>query len=147
PTGITVADAKAKLSAAGLTAGFDAKGGKPSKQDLEFKTTGAQDPPGGSKATRGKTVTVSIYQKFETASPTPTAVASPTATVALGTMPDLTGLTLDQAVVRLPTGMRIGSYEGGDKPPRPELANTIYGQTPAPGAKINLKKPAVVTVK
>jgi beta-lactam-binding protein with PASTA domain len=147
PANVTVAEAKATLSAAGLTAGFDARGGKPSKQDLEFKTTGAQDPPGGSKAKRGSTVTVSIYQKFETASPTPTAAASPTATVALGTMPDLTGLTLDQAVARLPAGMRIGSYEGGDKPPKPELANTIFGQTPAPGAKINSKKPPVVTVK
>jgi len=148
PSGLSVAEAKAKLSAAGLTPAFDAKGGKPGSKDLEFKTTGAQDPPGGSKAKRGSTVTVSIYQKYETAaSPTPTVAPSPTPAVALGTMPDLTGLTLEQAVARLPAGMRIGSYEGGDKPPKPELANRVFAQTPAAGTKIDLKRPPLVTVK
>jgi beta-lactam-binding protein with PASTA domain len=146
PAGLTVPEAKAKLPE-GLTAGFDAKGGKPSKKDLEFKTTGAQDPPAGSKAKRGSTVTISIYQKYETASPTPTAAPSPTAAVALGTMPDLTGLTLEQAVARLPAGMRVSSYEGGDKPPKPELAYTVFAQTPAAGTKIDLKKPPLATVK
>jgi hypothetical protein len=43
--------------------------------------------------------------------------------------------------------MRVSSYEGGDKPPKPELAYTVFGQTPAAGAKIDLKKLSVVTVK
>ncbi len=150
PAGVTVAEAKATLSAAGLAAGFNAKGGKPTVQDLEFKTTGAQDVPGGSKAKRGATVTVSIYQKYDAtaaASPTPPTSPPPPPTPASGTMPDLTGLTLEQAVARLPAGMRIGSVEMGDKPPKPELALRIFGQTPAPGTKIDLKIPPAVTVK
>jgi beta-lactam-binding protein with PASTA domain len=148
PSGATVAEAKATLSAVGLTAGFNAKGGKPGSKDLEFKTTGTLDPPAGSKAKRGSTVTVSIFQKYETtASSTPTATALPAATPALGTMPDLIGLTLDQAVARLPAGMRIGSVDAGTKPPKPELANTVFAQTPTAGAKVDLKRPPAVTVK
>jgi hypothetical protein len=62
-------------------------------------------------------------------------------------MPDLTGMTLEQAIAPLPAGMRIGSVEMGDKPPKPELALRIFAQTPAPGTKIDLKRPPAVTVK
>jgi hypothetical protein len=153
PAGLTVTEAKATLSAAGLAAGFNAKGGKPDSSDLEFKTTGAQDPPAGSKRKRGATVTVSIYQKYEpktspTPTPTPTPTPSPSATAALGTMPDLTGLTLEQAVTRLPAKMEILSDEVGDKPSKPELAWTIFFQTPAPGPFDPKKpRPTVVRVK
>lgn len=148
PAGATVAEAKATLSAAGLVAGFNAKGGKPDSKDLEFKTTSALDPPAGTKVKRGSTVTVSIYQKYEpTASPTPTATAMPSPTVASGTMPNLIGLTLEQAVARLPSPMRIGSDEAGLKPPKPELAMTIFAQTPQPGTKFDIRRPPVVAVK
>lgn len=148
PAGVTVAEAKATLTAAGLTVGFNAQGGKPSTQDLEFKTTGSQDPPGGSKAKRGTTVTVSIYQKYETAvSPTPTPEPTPP-TAALGTMPDLVGLTLDQAVSRLSGKMRIGSDEAGTrKPPTPEDAYRIYYQSPPAGTKLDPDVETVVSVK
>ncbi|MFN2624086.1 MAG: PASTA domain-containing protein [Chthoniobacterales bacterium] len=147
PSGATVAEAKATLSAAGLTAGFNAKGGKPGSKDLEFKTTGTLDPPAGSKAKRGSTVTVSIYQEYEVASSTPTASPLPSATMALGTMPNLIGLTLEQAAARLPSNMRIGSIDAGLKPRKPELAMTIFAQTPPAGTKIDPKNPPVVSVK
>ena len=44
-------------------------------------------------------------------------------------MPNLTGLTLEQAVARLPAKMEILSDEIGDKPPTPEKALTIFAQT------------------
>lgn len=150
-TGATMEEAKSILSAAGFNAAANAAGKAP-KQDLEFKTTGSTDPPAGSKAKRGKTVTVSIYQKYEektsptpTATPTPT--ASPSATVALGAMPDLTGKTLEQAVALLPSNMEITSDEVGIKPPSPEKELTIFAQTPAAGTKYDPKKPPVVSVK
>ena len=96
PAGKTVPEAKMTLRAAGLAAGFNAKGGRPDSKDLEFKTTGAQDPPGGSKAKRDAPVTVSIYQKYEPkTSPTPSPAAP-------SSMPDLTGKTLEQAVALAP---------------------------------------------
>jgi hypothetical protein len=149
PAGRTVAEAKATLSAAGLGAGFNAKGGKPESKDLEFKTTGAQDLPGGSKAKRGKTVTVSIYQKYEPkTSPTPAFAPSPSPPAALGTMPDLIGSTLEQAVARLPAKTQILSDElGGTDPPTPERALTIFAQTPAAGTTFDPNSPPVVKVK
>ncbi|HEX4640076.1 MAG TPA: RHS repeat-associated core domain-containing protein, partial [Chthoniobacterales bacterium] len=79
----------------------------------------------------------------------PTASSSPgsTTTTAAGTMPNLIGLTLDQAVTRLTGKMRIGSDEAGDKPPKPEKAYTIFSQTPAPGTKLDPNKETVVSVK
>ena len=63
-------------------------------------------------------------------------------------MPDLTGLTLEQAVARLPAKMQILSDEVGDKPPKPERAWTIFFQTPAPGPFDPKKpRPTVVRVK
>ena len=63
-------------------------------------------------------------------------------------MPDLTGLTLEQAVARLPAKMEILSDEVGDKPPKPELALTIFFQTPPPGPFDPKKpRPTVVRVK
>jgi hypothetical protein len=144
PAGKTVAEAKATLSAAGLAAGFNAKGGKPDSKDLEFKTTGAQEPPGGNKVPRNKTVTVSIYQKYEPKTSAP----SPSAPAALGNMPDLTGLTLEQAVARLPAKTEILSDElGGTDPPTPEKALTIFSQTPAAGTTFDPNHPPVVKVK
>jgi hypothetical protein len=169
PAGLTVAEAKATLSAAGLSAGFNAKGGKPDSENLEFKTSGAQDPPGGSKRKRGATVTVSIYQKYEPktsptptptptptpSTPTPTATSAPTAspspaispTQKTTGIPNLIGLTLEQAVARLPAKMEILSDEIGDKPPTPEKALTIFAQTPAAGTTFDPTKPPSVKVK
>jgi hypothetical protein len=62
-------------------------------------------------------------------------------------MPNLIGLTLDQAVTRLPEKMRIGGDEVGDKPPTPEQAFRIFAQQPAPGTKVDTDKEVVVTVK
>jgi beta-lactam-binding protein with PASTA domain/predicted nucleic acid-binding Zn-ribbon protein len=147
--GITVAEAKAVLSGAGFTAAFNAKGGKAPNKDFEFKTTGVLTPVAGSKEKRGSTVTVSIYQKFEgevaAASASPT--ASPVGPTGADTMPNLIGLTLDQAVTRLTSKMRIGSDEVGDKPPTAEQAMTIFSQTPAAGSKVDTSKQVVVSVK
>lgn len=106
-----------------------------------------QDPLAGAKAKRGSTLKIFVYQSLAQASATPSASPSPSAAVAAGTMPNLTGLTLEQAVARLPAGMRVSSYEGGDKPPKPELAYTVFSQTPPVGTKLDLKKPPLVTVK
>ena len=76
--------------------------------------------------------------------PSPLPSASPDAP---GTMPNLIGLTLDQAMTRLTDNMTIGGDEVGDKPPSQEKALTIFAQTPAPGAKLPRDKKVIVTVK
>ena len=109
-----------------------------------------QDPPAGSTAKRGSSLKILVYQKAaETAAASPSPSASPGATVAVagGNMPNLIGLTLDQAVSRLPRNMRVGSDEIGDKPPSPDLALTIFSQTPAPGANVDTSKSVVISVK
>ena len=131
---------------------------KASPSPRATKLFASQDPPANSKAKRGSTLKIFIFQSLAEASATPppsassspTPFASPTSSPSptlSGAMPDLTGLTLEQAVARLPSNMRIGSDEAGDKPPRPELAMTIFAQTPAPGARFDPRKPPVVRVK
>jgi hypothetical protein len=102
-----------------------------------------QDPPANSKVKRGPplpTLKIYIYQSLAQA------VTSPTPALT-GEMPDLIGLTLDQAMSRLRPNMRINSDEVGDKPLKPELALTIFSQYPAANAKIDANKPIIVTVK
>lgn len=109
-----------------------------------------QDPPAGSKAKRGSSLKILVYQKTaETAAatPTPTATPSPTAIAVSGNMPNLIGLTLDQAVTRLTSNMRIGSDEIGDKPPTAEKALTIFSQSPAAGSRVDTSRPIVISVK
>ena len=80
-------------------------------------------------------------------SPTPSSSTPPDKTAA-GTMPNLVGLTLDQAVTRLSGKMRIGSDEAGTrKPPTPEDAYRIYYQTPTAGTKLDPNKETVISVK
>ena len=121
------------------------------------KLFASQDPPANSKAKRGSTLKIFIYQSLAdtttTPTPTPTPTAAPSAsptpssTPQTSGMPDLTGLTLEQAVARLPSNMRIGGDEIGDKPPTPEKALTIFAQTPAPGTQFDPRNPPVVRVK
>ena len=145
--GSTVAEIKSALAGAGLVAAFNAKGGKPSKKDLEFKSTGGQEPAAGTKAKRGSTVTASIYQKYEDAVADAAPTAPPLGPGSSGTMPSLLGLTIDQATTRLTSNMRIGGDEVGDKPPTPEKAYTIYAQSPAANTKVAPDQEVVVTVK
>ena len=131
------------------------------------KLFAGQEPRAGSKAKRNSILKIFVYQSLAQATPTPsptatatpsatpsaspTATASPSAsrspTTASGNMPDLIGLTLEQAVARLPKSMRVNSDEVGDKPPTPEKAFTIFAQTPAAGTTFDPKKPPVVSVK
>ncbi|HEV3409656.1 MAG TPA: PASTA domain-containing protein, partial [Chthoniobacterales bacterium] len=108
-----------------------------------------QEPAAGSKAKRGSTLKILVYQQAATAAAAPTPSGSPSdnAVAASGKMPDLTGLTLEQAMTRLTSNMRIGGDEVGDKPPAPEKAMTIFAQTPAAGSNLDTKKNVVVTVK
>ncbi len=106
-----------------------------------------QDPPAGSKAKRGAPLKILIYQKSVTAatpSPSPSATAS---AVAAGNMPNLIGLTLEQATTRLSGNMTIVSDSIGDKPPVPEKALTIFAQIPAANTKIAPDQKIGVTVK
>lgn len=98
----------------------------------------SQDPPANTKAKRGSTLKIYIYQSLAAATATP---------AASGNMPSLIGLTLDQAVTRLTPNMTISSDEIGDKPPTPEQALTIFHQNPAAGNNIDATKPLVVIVK
>ena len=138
----------------------------PKKKEDELKFAG-QDPPAGEKRKSGSLVVVYINQKFQaptaTVTPTPAelAAASPSPSVSVsvspspsasssgtpGTMPDLIGLTLEQAMTKMRSNMRIGGDEIGDKPPTPEKAMTIFSQTPAAGVKIASDKQVVVTIK
>lgn len=118
-----------------------------------------QEPQPHTKAKRNSILKIFVYQSLAQATPTPspTASASPAATASPSaspsptapgnTVPDLTGLTLEQAVALVPANMRIAGDEVGDKPPKPELALTIFSQTPAPGTTFDPKKPPVLTVK
>jgi hypothetical protein len=129
------------LNQAGFKSAFKAV--KPAKKEDELKFV-SQKPAAGERKPRGSLVVVFITQKFEAAeSPTPTPVLAEKS----GEMPNLIGLTLDQAVSRLTRKMRIGGDEVGDKPPRPEKAYTIYAQSPLAGATIDSNKETVVRVK
>lgn len=103
-----------------------------------------QEPAAGSKALRGQTLHIYIYQALATAGTTPT--PSPTET-SPGTMPSLIGLTLDQASSRLTSNMSLGGDDVGEKPPSPEQAYTIYSQSPPAGQTISPDAKVVVTVK
>ncbi len=136
----------------------------PKKKEDELKFAG-QDPPAGEKRKSGSLVVVYINQKFEPPAATPTPVESPAASpspsvsvspspspspssaAATGAMPNLIGLTLEQAMTKLRSNMIIGGDEIGDKPPTPEKALTIFFQTPAAGTKVASDKKVVVTVK
>ena len=136
----------------------------PKKKEDELKFAG-QDPPAGEKRKSGSLVVVYINQKFEapaaTVTPTPVDVAaaspspsvsaspstSPSSPEAPGAMPNLIGLTLEKAMTKMRSNMRIGGDEIGDKPPTPEKAMTIFSQTPAAGVKIASDKQVVVTIK
>jgi len=146
-TGNTAEIAKSALSSVGLIAAFNAKGGRPPTKEQEFKTTGALEPVAGTKVPRGSTVTVSLYQKYEeTAQTTPTASPQGPGSGS-SAMPNLIGLTLDEAVAKLPAGMRIGSTEVGRKPKSPEKELTIFAQSPDAGTKTDRSKEVVVSVK
>lgn len=110
-----------------------------------------QIPKAGELADRGSTLTILVYQKTAEAatastSPSPTATATATA-IAAGNMPNLIGMTLEQASNALPKNMRIGGDELGDPPPTPDKAMTIFSQTPAPGSKVDSSKPVVVAIR
>ena len=113
-----------------------------------------QNPAAGEKKKRGSTVVVSVYQKFEdaaaqaTATPEELAAASPSATTSTSSvMPNLIGLTLDQATARLASNMKIAGDEVGDKAPTAGKAHTIYDQNPTAGTKIDNDRTIVVNVK
>jgi beta-lactam-binding protein with PASTA domain len=94
-----------------------------------------QEPPANTKAPRGSTLKIYIYQSLATA-----VIPSPTPSTS---MPDLTGLTLEQAVAQLPPNTQVLADGVGEYPPTPEKALTIFSQTPAKGQPFA----PVVTVK
>lgn len=109
------------------------------------KPFASQDPPALSKAKRGSVLKIFVYQSLlQPATPTPSPTPTPARTTG---MPNLVGLTLDQAVTRLPANMRIGSDEIGDPPKTPELALTIFDQYPTATSPVDAVGPVVVTVK
>ena len=144
-----IVEMKAAASQVGLVAALAAT--KATPPPGATRLFAGQDPPAGSTAKRGSPLKILVYQKAaETAATSPSPSASPGATAAVakaGNMPNLIGLTLDQAVSRLTKGMRIGSDEIGDKPPSPDLALTIFSQTPAAGSNVDMSKPVVISVK
>lgn len=99
-----------------------------------------QEPDANTKAPRGSTLKIYIYQSLAGAAviPSPTPPTS---------MPDLRGLTLEQAAARLPAKTQILGDELGEYPPTPERAMTIFSQTPAAGTTFDPQNPPVVTVK
>lgn len=106
-----------------------------------------QDPAPGAKAKRGSTLKILVYQKrADTAASSPSATESPSSEVA-GTMPNLIGLTLEQAVARLPANMQILGDEVGDPPPSEEKAYTIFSQSPPANSKVSASGSVRVTVK
>ena len=144
-----VVEMKAAASQVGLVAALAATKATPPPGTTRLFA--GQDPAAGSTAKKGSTVKILVYQKAAenaAASTTPSASPAPTTAVAKGgNMPNLIGLTIDQAVTRLGRNMRIGDTEAGDKPPTPEQARTIFSQTPAAGSNVDLNKPLVVSVK
>jgi hypothetical protein len=95
-----------------------------------------QEPDANTKAPRGSTLKIYIYQSLAGAAVIP----SPTPSTS---MPDLTGLTLEQAAAQLPPNTQVLADEMGEYPPTPEKALTIFSQTPAKGEPLA----PVVTVK
>ena len=139
---------KAALGGAGLKPGFGMSKNDPPK-GKEFKWFAGQSPAPNTIVKKGSTVVIFAYQpppdsKDQPPVGDPLPGEEPTKP---GTMPKLTGLTIDQATTRLTDKMTIGGDEVGDKPDKPEQAYTIYAQHPAPGADISKLQKVVVTVK
>lgn len=141
----SVSEMKSALAHNGLVGAFSAKGKPPSKE-MEFKFAG-QAPAADTKVKRGSTVSVSVYQKFEASAEASSSATPEVVTTTAGSMPNLIGLTIDQATTRLTSNMSIGGDEVGDKPPSEEKAYTIFSQYPAANSKIDPNKQVVVTVK
>lgn len=138
---------KAVLAHAGLAPGFGMAKGDPPK-DKEFNWFAGQSPAAGAKAKKGDTVTIFAYQQPDAKDGTsPEKPTPPGDATKPGTMPNLIGLTLDQATTRLTARMQIGGDEVGSKPPAPEKAFTIYLQSPVAGALVPADKMTTVTVK
>jgi hypothetical protein len=147
-----IAQMQAAASAAGLVPVLAAS--RESQPEGSASLYAGQDPKPGTKEKRGRPLTIFIYQKaVETAAsspppPPPLLSASPPPSTALtGTMPNLIGLTLQQAVSRLPSNMRIGSDEVGDPPPSSERAFTIFSQRPAAGEAVSDSRSISISVK
>ncbi len=141
--------ASAVITGAGFTPSIAAL--PPPDKSLELKLAG-QSPAAGEMKARGSVVTVYVYQKASDSMATDGSTTKPsdlpTTTGKTISMPELRGLTLDQATTRLGKNMRIGGDEVGDKPPTPEKALTIYLQSPAANSTIDpTKGEVVVTVK
>jgi beta-lactam-binding protein with PASTA domain len=88
-----------------------------------------QEPAANTKAPRGSTLKIYIYQSLAGGAVIP----SPTPSTS---MPDLTGLTLEQAVAQLPPNTQVLADEMTAYPPTPEKALTIFSQTPGKGAPL-----------
>jgi len=138
-----VADMKAAATEAGLVPALAAT--KATPPPGPSRLFAGQEPAAGSKTKRGSTLKIVLYQQVaQSTSPSPT--ASPTPVIAAaGTMPNLIGLTIEQAAAMLPANSRIGSDEIGDKPPSSDKALTIFHQYPPAGQ--NISKGVVVAIK
>jgi hypothetical protein len=111
------------LGHVGLVGAFASAGNAPSEEQ-EFKVAG-QEPAPGTKVKRGSTVTVAVYQKFVDVNE------------AKSTVPNVVGLTLEQAVHQLNSvGLASSGIEVSGRPPTAEQAHRVYSQSPAAGEQI-----------
>ena len=125
---------KNALAQLGLTASFIAAKEKPPSKDRELKFA-SQSPGPETKVKRGSTVTVAFYAQLETAE------------APVGVVPDVIGLTIQQAQTRIEAaGLKLGGVESGTlQPPSPDKAYKVYAQIPragepAPGNQIVMVK-------
>jgi len=128
-----VSEMKAVLAHAGLVGAFNSTGTPPSKEK-EYKFA-SQSPGANTKVKNGSTVTVSIYGAYDTG------------TEASDKVPNLNGLTLEQATAKLAAaGLSVAGIENSAKTDKQDKVNTIYEQSPAAGANIPENKAVRVKI-
>ena len=133
--GLSAADARAALVAAGLMPKFQLGDPAPSKE--EALTVYAQRPAAGQLIARGGPVEVTLYAKFQdaVAGPEP---GQPTIRKApepgKDAVPNLLGRSAAEARRTLADAGLVAKFQVGSAPASPKLALVVYAQDPAPGA-------------
>ena len=131
--GLKVAEAKLQIEGAGLKTGFAASNDPAPDAASEF-TVQAQSPAKGARLKRGEVVTLTIYPKFGPPPP--------------GTVPLLTGLTLETAVAHLAAlGLKPGEVKLMTLPAGVKgTPGTIAQQVPKAGSALPADKTVNIVV-
>lgn len=93
-------------------------------------TVFSQEPQAGARGNPGDTVTLNFYTEYEDQYQ----------------VPDLSGLTRDEAIARLKSYLLKGDVHAGERAPSKSLEGKVYAQHPDAGVKIPVSVPVVFLI-